>query len=80
MIKAKNLGNYHPTIKRLFGSSGSPGSRKRVRGLKMGVGRFSSGMLKLGRREAVLAESRRGGQEGSGGPHGAKGRRRDRRR
>jgi len=47
--EAKNMGNYHPTIKKLFESSSSSNSsgRKRERGLKMGVGQFSGGILTL---------------------------------
>ncbi|KAG1806897.1 uncharacterized protein HD556DRAFT_1325039, partial [Suillus plorans] len=50
--EAKNLGNYHPTLKKLFDtSSGSSGRQRRVRGLGMGVGKFSGGTLKLSKEE-----------------------------
>ncbi|KAG2135917.1 uncharacterized protein EDB93DRAFT_797105 [Suillus bovinus] len=50
--EAKNLGNYHPTLKRLFdASSGSSDRQKRVRGLGMGVGKFNGGTLKLSKEE-----------------------------
>jgi hypothetical protein len=50
--EAKNLGNYHPTLKKLFDtSSGSSDRQRRVRGLGMGVGKFSGGTLKLSREE-----------------------------
>ncbi|KAG0709543.1 hypothetical protein DFH29DRAFT_2223 [Suillus ampliporus] len=50
--EAKNLGNYHPTLKKLFdASSGSSDRTKRLRGLGMGVGKFSGGTLKLSREE-----------------------------
>lgn len=50
--EAKNLGNYHPTLKKLFdASSGSSDRQRRVRGLGMGVGKFSGGTLKLSREE-----------------------------
>ncbi|KAG1753948.1 uncharacterized protein EDB91DRAFT_427202 [Suillus paluster] len=50
--EAKNLGNYHPTLKNLFdASSGLSDRKKRVRGLGMGVGKFSGGTLKLSRDE-----------------------------
>lgn len=57
-FKAKNLGNYHSSIKGLFeaSSTGQSESRKRERGLKMGVGRFSGGMLKLSREEIATAQ------------------------
>jgi hypothetical protein len=60
VIKAKNLGNYHPTIKTLFKSSTGPGGAKRDRGLKMGIGKFSGGYLKLSQREVSLAQGFRG--------------------
>ncbi|KAJ6614329.1 hypothetical protein B0H10DRAFT_2045736 [Mycena sp. CBHHK59/15] len=73
--EAKNLGNYHPTIKKLFESSSTTSmapNRKRDRGLKMGVGKFSGGMLKLSRDEIsrVQDEPRRGGGRGRGGRGG----------
>ncbi|KAG2146743.1 hypothetical protein DEU56DRAFT_786186 [Suillus clintonianus] len=51
--EAKNLGNYHPTLKKLFdaSSSGSSDRQRRVRGIGMGVGKFSGGTLKLSREE-----------------------------
>lgn len=84
-VKAKNLGNYHPTLKKLFEpSSGSSSNKhhKRERGLKMGVGRFSGGMLKLSRDEISIAQGDTarsrggsrgrvtGGRGGSGSGHG----------
>ncbi|KAH8118450.1 hypothetical protein DFH11DRAFT_673274 [Phellopilus nigrolimitatus] len=49
--EAKNLGNYHHSIKHIFeaSSDGQPDRRKRERGLKPGIGKFSGGILKLGR-------------------------------
>ncbi|OAX43889.1 hypothetical protein K503DRAFT_808281 [Rhizopogon vinicolor AM-OR11-026] len=62
--EAKNLGNYHPTLKKLFESSSeSSNSKKRVRGLGMGVGKFSGGTLKLSREEISTVTGR--------GAHGA---------
>lgn len=58
--KAKSLGNYHPTIKKLFKSSTGPINTKRDRGLKMGVGRFSGGFLKLSQQEVNLAQGGQG--------------------
>ncbi|KAF8842271.1 hypothetical protein BDN67DRAFT_995721 [Paxillus ammoniavirescens] len=66
---AKNLGNYHPTLKRLYDSSLSSAPRKkRDRGLKMGVGKFVGGTLKLSREEiaTVAGPSRKLGGKGSG--------------
>ncbi|KAI6047268.1 hypothetical protein EDC04DRAFT_2887075 [Pisolithus marmoratus] len=50
--EAKNLGNYHPILKQMYGSHSAKSSkRKRERGLRMGVGRFKGGVLKLRREE-----------------------------
>ena len=54
LFQAKDLGNYHPSLKKLFKPpSTSAGShlQKRARGLRMGVGNFSHGVLKLTREE-----------------------------
>ena len=57
--QAKNLGNYHPALKKLFESScGSSDSKRRVRGLGMGIGKFSGGTLKLSREEIGMATGR----------------------
>ena len=46
------MGNYHPTIKKLFeDTSDRPSVQRRERGLGMGVGRFKGGMLRLSREE-----------------------------
>lgn len=45
--KAKDFGNYHPSLKKLFETSASSSVRKRKRGLGMGVGKFSNGLLRL---------------------------------
>jgi len=63
--EAKNLGNYHPTLKKVFeASSSTPTPRKREKGLKMGVGKFSNGSLRLSRSDIIKAT---GGHHG--GPH-----------
>ncbi|EIN10700.1 hypothetical protein PUNSTDRAFT_125426 [Punctularia strigosozonata HHB-11173 SS5] len=50
--EAKNLGNYHPTLKKLYDSDFDRKlARKRDKGLAMGVGKFSGGVLKLGKAE-----------------------------
>ena len=69
VTKAKNLGNYHPTIKKLFKSSTSPGNAKRDRGLKMGVGKFSGGLLRLSQKEVGLAQDGRGERGSNSGRH-----------
>lgn len=54
--QAKNLGNYHPTLKKVYEASGSISApRKREKGLKMGVGRFSNGSLRLGQDDVNMA-------------------------
>lgn len=46
------MGNYHPTLKKLFDASPGPSDRqRRVRGLRMGVGKFSGGTLMLSKEE-----------------------------
>ncbi|KAJ7179241.1 hypothetical protein C8R46DRAFT_1159887 [Mycena filopes] len=76
--RAKNLGNYHPTIKKLFETEEASNAPKknRDRGLKMGVGKFSGGMLKLSRDEisSVQDGPRRGSGRGRGRGRGRGGR------
>lgn len=50
-LKAKDLGNYHPKLKRIFEDETDSRPSRRDRGLKMGVGKFKDGILKLGRSE-----------------------------
>jgi len=55
--EAKQLGNYHPTIKRLFTASSQPsGPSKRARGIGSGVGKFVSGTLKLSKSDIARVE------------------------
>ncbi|KAH7916189.1 hypothetical protein BJ138DRAFT_1053460 [Hygrophoropsis aurantiaca] len=63
--EAKNLGNYHPSLKKLYDSEKSEtGRKKRDRGLGMGIGRFSGGTLTLSREEinSVTGRASRGGR------------------
>ncbi|TDL29342.1 hypothetical protein BD410DRAFT_779733 [Rickenella mellea] len=81
--EAKNLGNYHHSIKGLFeaSSSGKDNKTKREKGLKMGVGKFSGGMLKLSRDEIAAAQgsgSSRGRGRGRGSSRGGRSRGRGR--
>ncbi|KLO16335.1 hypothetical protein SCHPADRAFT_217011 [Schizopora paradoxa] len=68
--QAKNLGNYHSSIKHLFGaqSKGQPDRRKRDKGLKMGVGRFAGGVLKLSKKDfsSEAGHSRSKARKGNG--------------
>lgn len=43
----KDLGNYHPTLKRTYKDETESRPSRRDRGLKMGVGKFKGGVLKL---------------------------------
>lgn len=46
------MGNYHPTLKKLFGDSDGPKPQQpRSRGLTMGVGKFRAGVLQLSKQE-----------------------------
>ncbi|KAH9077368.1 hypothetical protein EDB83DRAFT_1701519 [Lactarius deliciosus] len=50
--EAKEMGNYHPASKRLFQDPSEKNTRRsRERGLRMGVGSFGGGMLRLSKRE-----------------------------
>ncbi|KAF9780241.1 hypothetical protein BJ322DRAFT_1205904 [Thelephora terrestris] len=49
--EAKDLGNYHPTLKRIFEDDSESRPSRRDRGLKMGVGKYKDGVLKLNRNE-----------------------------
>ncbi|KAG6918934.1 hypothetical protein DXG01_010589 [Tephrocybe rancida] len=79
--EAKDLGNYHPTLKKLFEDSDGPSAKKRERGLRMGVGKFRGGLLQLGREDIdkVMGASRgssqgRGASRGRGTGRGGRGR------
>ena len=55
-FKAKDVGNYHPTLKRLFESAEGEPRKKRERGLRMGVGKFRGGFLTLSREDIARAQ------------------------
>ena len=69
IFKAKNLGNYHPTLKKLFEASSTPVSRSKNRGLRMGVGNFRGGVLQLSKQEIASVT---GGSQRSNGKKGRK--------
>ncbi|KAJ4481442.1 hypothetical protein C8J55DRAFT_488672 [Lentinula edodes] len=72
--ETKNLGNYHPTLKRLLDpDSETAKPKKRVRGLQMGIGSFKGGTLKLSREEINSVQGQRGGMASRG--RGKRGRR-----
>ncbi|KAF9469118.1 hypothetical protein BDZ94DRAFT_1232069 [Collybia nuda] len=62
--EAKNVGNYHPTLKKLFETPPATLSKKRQRGLKLGVGKYTGGLLKLSRAEINIAEGKGPGRGG----------------
>ncbi|KAF8192509.1 hypothetical protein BJ912DRAFT_962209 [Pholiota molesta] len=77
--EAKNLGNYHPTLKKVFEASASvPTTRKREKGLKMGVGKFSNGALRLSREDVNMAMGNHGSSSSRGSRGGGRGRGRGR--
>ena len=81
---AKELGTYHPSLKRVkeVGSDLILGTRRlekeqrtREKGVGMGVGTFRNGTLKIGKAERERIEGSRGGKtRGRGGRGGAAGR------
>jgi len=75
--ETKNLGNYHPTLKRLFDADSETKPKKRVRGLQMGIGSFKGGTLRLSREEISSVQGHRGGasSRGRGGNGRGRGRR-----
>ncbi|KAI5893771.1 uncharacterized protein SCHCODRAFT_02730497 [Schizophyllum commune H4-8] len=79
--EAKELGTYHPSLKRALGATdeelvAKEGVRRRERGLKMGVGKFKGGVLRLGREDIARVEGRGegGGRGGGRGGRGGRGR------
>ncbi|KZT74447.1 hypothetical protein DAEQUDRAFT_660597 [Daedalea quercina L-15889] len=62
--EAKHLGNYHPALKKLYEASAQGQKGKREKGLKMGVGSFKGGVLKLSKDEinSVVGSGSRGGR------------------
>lgn len=60
ITQAKNTGDYHPIIKQIFDTSNGTSRKKqmRERGLKLGVGKFSEGVLKLRKDELASVQSR----------------------
>ncbi|KAG7449272.1 uncharacterized protein BT62DRAFT_888151, partial [Guyanagaster necrorhizus] len=56
--EAKNMGNYHHSIKNVFEQPSDSSDRKRERGLRMGVGKFSGGLLKLSQEDISNVQGR----------------------
>jgi hypothetical protein len=58
------MGNYHPAFKKLFQDPLERNARRnRERGLRMGIGSYKGGVLRLSKQEV---ESVRGGSTSSG--------------
>ncbi|KAJ3736465.1 hypothetical protein DFJ43DRAFT_1112337 [Lentinula guzmanii] len=65
--ETKNLGNYHPSLKRLLDpDSETAKPKKRVRGLQMGIGSFKGGTLRLSRQEINSVQGQGNGMSGRG--------------
>ena len=61
--QAKDMGNYHPAFKKLFQDPLEKSTkRNREKGLRMGVGSYGGGVLKLTKHEI---QSVQGGPRGS---------------
>jgi len=57
--EAKDMGNYHPAFKKVFQDPLEKNvKRNRERGLRMGVGSYGGGVLKLGKREVKFVQGR----------------------
>ncbi|KAK7470740.1 hypothetical protein VKT23_002161 [Stygiomarasmius scandens] len=64
--EAKNLGTYHPSLKKLFDSDSESKTKKRQRGLQMGVGKFRGGVLQLSRHDVDTIQGRSGKTKSGG--------------
>ncbi|GBE79326.1 predicted protein [Sparassis crispa] len=66
--EAKHLGNYHPTLKRLYddSSDSKPRSKKREKGLGMGIGSFRGGILRLRKQDISSIQGSSGRGRGGG--------------
>jgi hypothetical protein len=69
-MQAKDMGNYHPTFKKLFQDPLEKSiKRNRERGLRMGVGSYGGGMLRLSKREIESVQGRPTSSRLRGRPH-----------
>jgi len=65
--QAKDMGNYHPVVKKLFQDPLEKSTtRGRKRGLGMGVGSYGGGVLRLSKREIESAQGGRTGSQSQG--------------
>lgn len=56
LAEAKEAGNYHSSLRKLYHIEKTDNRRKRERGLSMGVGRYKGGVLRLSAREIRSVE------------------------
>ena len=64
------MGNYHPATKKSFRDPSEKNTRRsRERGLRMGVGSFGGGMLKLSKREIEIVQGSATGNRMRGRRH-----------
>ena len=69
-MQAKDMGNYHPTFKKLLDDPQEKGTeRNRERGLGMGVGSYGGGTLRLSKREIESVQNRPASGRSRGRPH-----------
>ncbi|CBQ71003.1 conserved hypothetical protein [Sporisorium reilianum SRZ2] len=72
--KAKELGTWHPSLKQAYSNQATATemglkkeTRKRQRGLGMGIGKFQGGMLKLSSQEISKVNAKSGSSSSKGG-------------
>ncbi|CDU23051.1 uncharacterized protein SPSC_01681 [Sporisorium scitamineum] len=72
--KAKELGTWHPSLKQAYANQATATemglkkeTRKRQRGLGMGIGKFQGGMLKLSSQEISKVNAKSGSSSSKGG-------------
>jgi len=64
------MGNYHPAFKKVFQDPLEKCTkRNRERGLRMGVGSYGGGVLKLGKQEIEFVQGRSMGGQSRGRRH-----------
>jgi hypothetical protein len=70
IMQAKDMGNYHPTCKKLFQDPLEKSTkRNRETGLRMGVGSYGEGTLRLSKREIESVQNRPASGRSRGRPH-----------
>ncbi|KAI9512166.1 hypothetical protein F5148DRAFT_1164425 [Russula earlei] len=68
--EAKDMGNYHPVFKKIFRDPLEKNTkRKRERGLRMGVGSYGGGVLRISKRERETLQGGRTDSQSQGPRH-----------